>query len=92
MKHALNIFNDYYYATAYLVYDTRKNRFLPAISKHEEENAEEFYNDQYSSRDKTFNLDKLELDKKRKERELLAQKLLEKEVSSMENLITKNNK
>lgn len=74
------------------MYDARRHRFSPATMKHEEENAKDFYNDQYSSRDKTFHLDKLELDKKRREREMLAQKHLEKDVSSMENLITKNNK
>lgn len=55
-----------------------------------DQDANEFYQDQYSSREKTFALDKVELDKKQKERELKAQKQLEQEVLSMENALNRN--
>ncbi len=76
---------------AYIVYDSYNRRVVPSAIRNQDQDAQEFYQDQYSSQEKSFALEKMKLDKIMKEKELLAQKHLEQEVLLMENVI-KNNK
>jgi hypothetical protein len=55
-----------------------------------QEDSQAFYQDQYSAREKRLSNEKMQLDKIRKEKEILAQKHLEQEVASMENAINLN--
>lgn len=72
------------------MYESRIHRNSPATLKNTQQDRQTFYQDQYSAREKRLQIEKAELDKKQKEKELQAQKHLQQEVISMEHVINLN--
>ncbi|CEP10795.1 hypothetical protein [Parasitella parasitica] len=72
---------------AHWIYDARLHRTSPAVLSNK---SQEFYQDQYSERDKRFQAEKLQQQIAQREKELVAKQHLEQEVTAMENALKKN--
>ncbi|KAI8644813.1 hypothetical protein BD408DRAFT_441368 [Parasitella parasitica] len=68
---------------AYCIYDARQHRVSPAVNQ-------DFYQDQYSERDRRFQAENIQRQIAQREKELVAKQHLEQEVTAMENALKKN--
>lgn len=73
-----------------LAYESRQHRTSPAVLTKDSEQADKFYQDQYSERDRKYNVERERLRKLEKEHELKAQRQLEEELQSMKKIILNN--
>ncbi|KAL7311444.1 hypothetical protein PS15m_009207 [Mucor circinelloides] len=71
----------------YWMYDARRHRASPSVISNKNE---DFYQDQYSERDKRFQSENLKRQIAAREKELIAKQHLEQEVTAMENALKKN--
>ncbi|KAG2208363.1 hypothetical protein INT46_003687 [Mucor plumbeus] len=71
----------------YWMYDARQHRASPSVISNKNRN---FYQDQYSERDKRFNTENLQRQIAEREKELVAKQHLELEVTAMEDALKKN--
>ena len=69
------------------MYDARQHRASPSVISNKNRN---FYQDQYSERDKRFNTENLQRQIAEREKELVAKQHLELEVTAMEDALKKN--
>lgn len=69
------------------MYDARRHRASPSVISNKNE---DFYQDQYSERDKRFQSENLKRQIAEREKELIAKQHLEQEVTAMESALKKN--
>lgn len=69
------------------MYDARQHRASPSVISNKNQ---DFYQDQYSERDKRFKTESLQRQIAEREKELAAKQHLELEVTAMENALKKN--